>query len=104
MFKKAVFGNLTLWLVDIDLDAPNDAVLSPTLMRGLYYILYNQQTSPNTPVSLEKALFGHLTLWFVYVDALNDTVSSPNLASGFHTILYNQLVSQVLLETAVFVT
>ena len=102
MLEKAVFSNLTLWFVDVDLDAPNDAVLSPNLVRGLYKILYNQQTSPNTPVSLEKALFGHLTLWFVYVDALNDAVSGPNLACGFYMILYHQQTSPnalVLVET-----
>ena len=93
-----------LWFVDVD--ALNDAVSSPNLACGLRTIMYNQQTSSNTPVLLQKAVLSHLILCFVDVDldALNDDVSSPNLACGLYMTLYNQQTSQnapVLLEKAV---
>ena len=76
-------------LVFDDVEALHTTVLSSHLACGLYTIFYNQQSTPNAPVLLEKALFGHLMLWFIDVDALSDAISSSNLACGLHIILYN---------------
>ena len=49
--------------------------------------------SPNAPVLLEIAVFGHLMHSFVDVDAQNATVSSPNIALDYYMLQYNQPTS-----------